>query len=142
MPTDEGIIMIHVLLSDRGEVIGATDTFAKIKVTTKHVAGYGLSIAVAYEYARRLNALHTPHHYMVLPEAKGRKTTYRVVIAPKSGDLVSSVLSGIETPAGIIVKVSPSYNRIVTDSGRVFFRHSNSCRWMCDNEALIVVSRS
>lgn len=133
--------MIHVLLSDRGEVIGAADTFAMIKVTTKHTAGYGLSHAVACEYARQLNTLHASRHYLVLPEAKGRKTTYRIVIAPKIGDQVSSVLSGEFTPAGTIVKISPSFNRIVTDSGRVFFRHNNSCRWMSEKEAMHVVSR-
>lgn len=134
--------MIHVLLSDKGLVIGAADNFSQIKVSTKHTPGYGLSHLDAVVYVQRLHLIYPHHNFLVLPEIKARKTTYRISIAPQVGDQVASVLEGDYTPAGIIVKTSKSFNRIDTSTGETFVRLPMSHKWKCGKKTMIVVERA
>lgn len=55
---------------------------------------------------------------------------YDVVRAPRVGDEVSYAFNGDCYECGVIAKISKSLKRVVTSTGKVFYRRKNSGAWL------------
>lgn len=85
------------------------------------------SFAQAAEVAAQLNA-SCPDKYMATDAGPSTAPRYDVIAVPKVGELVSESFNGDTSPAGEIVKITPTL-RITTSTGRRFNRIKESGCW-------------
>lgn len=137
-------MLTFLIQNDR--VVLATDSFDNARATlaamntgqpgsTKLVSRHELkSLDDAEKLAREANLfgmLFTPAKTYLATDAGGHTSPrFDVIEAPRIGDRVSAYFNGDSYPEGTITKISDSYRRIETSTGKVFWRRRNSGSWI------------
>lgn len=70
--------------------------------------------------------------YLATDEGDHVAPRYDVVRAPRIGDLVSSSFNGDSYPEGEVIRVSASFRRVETSTGKVYFRRRQSGSWIAE----------
>lgn len=129
--------MFYIQLSPTGLPVEVSDIFPKEAEWArpkKGVLGSGWissrdcsSKEHANSLASYLTAM-TGETYLGADEGSGTYPRYRVVKAPKIGDLVSRTFNGDTYPCGEIIKITPTWI-VTTSEGTKFRRYKDTGGW-------------
>lgn len=72
----------------------------------------------------------TGETFLAIDRSEYVSPRYGIARAPKLGEPVSYSFNGDTTPCGEISKISDSYYRIVTTTGKVFYRRKHTNSWV------------
>lgn len=76
--------------------------------------------------------------YLSVDNGNGSWPRFDVVEAPKVGDLVSQSFNGDSYPRGKIVKISPTFKKVTTDTGHEFYRLKHTGSWLINGYAAMI----
>ena len=82
----------------------------------------------------------TEEVYLPCDRSSSVSPRYGIIRAPKLGDPVSYSFNGDTTPCGVISKISDSYYRIQTTTGKVFYRRHHTSSWIMQGGTWSMVS--
>lgn len=68
--------------------------------------------------------------YLAVDKGAHTSPRFDVIRAPEVGDAVSYYFNGDSYPCGYIKSVSASYKKIVTTTGKTFYRRKQSSAWL------------
>ena len=78
------------------------------------------------------DSLDSRDTYLATDEGPSHSPRYDVVRAPRIGHLVSSSFNGDSYPEGEVVRVSASFRRVETSTGKVYTRRRQSGSWIAE----------
>lgn len=125
--------MLYVKI-ENGRAVSATTEYPERDRQGRMLAGYETrndwgSLDRASVVAIELSDA-TGTHYVAIDAGPTVSPRYDVIDMPTVGAKVSSAFNGDYYPEGVIVKISASLRRIVTSTGKVFFRRGQSGAWI------------
>ena len=140
---------LQFLLSSPGDldtVIGIFPANDRSQDRTRLVSrSHFLTLDMAQRVAAAANRLGALGHergvvdtYLATDEGPSHSPQYDVVRAPRPGDLVSSSFNGDSYPEGEVVRVSASFRRVETSTGKVYYRRRASGSWIADGTWFLV----
>lgn len=126
--------MYYFLLNEAGVAVAAVEELSAEYRGTKNYTYRGdfKNFQRAVEIAEQITAA-TGELYLPVDNTANVSPRYDVIRAPAVGDEVSYAFNGDYYPCGKIVKISPTYKKITTDTGNTFYRtRLNSANWKMD----------
>lgn len=119
-----------------GELIAVSTECTRDAINRNDIIGMAHAEKIAQEATTLTGKLH-----VACDRSASTSPRYDVIEAPTVGSEVSRGFNGDYYPAGMIVKVSSSLRRVVTDTGVVFYRRRQSDTWVSGGMWCMVAGR-
>ena len=126
--------MSHYIIIDRDRhVVRVEDDYDKLQGLPEHINWISNWDVGTFDEAVRLAGEATKvtgEVYLPIDRTASVAPRYGIARAPQLGDPVSYSFNGDTTPCGEISKISDSYYRIQTTTGKVFYRRHHTNSWI------------
>lgn len=136
--------MSFYIVHDRDRhVIRIEDDYDKLQGLPEHINWISNWDVGTFEEAVRLAGeatAVTEEVYLPCDRSSSVSPRYGIIRAPKLGEPVSYSFNGDTTPCGVISKISDSYYRIQTTTGKVFYRRHHTSSWIMQGGTWSMVS--
>lgn len=123
----------YIIVDEDNHVVRVTDNYDELKtlpegldyITNWEVYSFDEATRLAQEATKVMGEVYLP-----VDRTASTSPRYGITIAPKLGEPVSYSFNGDTTPCGEISKISDSYYRIQTTTGKVFYRRHKTASWI------------
>lgn len=121
--------MLYIAIDDNGKATGYASDSSLFEAGTSFISRWDYK---GWDHVQQLAAELTEETgklFMATDSGGSVSPRYDVIMAPQIGDDVSMSFNGDSYPVGKITRISKTFKKITTDSGKTFYRRRQTGSW-------------